>query len=204
MPLLRKSNNKAPARRQVNIRGVKDGILMLPSNEYRLVLQVSSINFELKSEDEQDAIIENYQSFLNSLGCPLQIVIRVREMDMDKYLEDFNVRLQNETESIYRSQIENYTGFVSRLVRTNRILARYFYVILPYAPKDNTDFELVKEQLLLHADIVAKGLGKLGMRARKLTSLEILDLFYSFYNPAQAKNQPITDQTLRLLKEAFL
>jgi hypothetical protein len=204
MSVLRKSNSKVSARRQINLKGVKDGVLTLPGNEYRIVLQASSINFELKSEAEQDAIIETYQSFLNSLSCPLQIIIRAKEMDMDKYIEDFEARLRSETEAIYRTQIASYSEFVAKLITSNKILARQFYIVLPFASKDTSDFELIKEQLALNADIVSKGLGRLGMRTRQLSSLEVLDLFYSFYNPVQAKAQPITDQTLQLLKEAYL
>jgi hypothetical protein len=204
MSVLRKSNSKLSARRQINIKSVKDGVLALPGNEYRLVLETSSINFELKSEAEQDALIETYQSFLNSLSSALQIIIRAKELDMDKYLGEFEARMQNETEDIYRTQIANYSEFVAKLVTSNKILARHFYIVLPFAARDTNDFELIKEHLLLNADIVSKGLGRLGMRTRQLSSLEVLDLFYSFYNPAQAKAQPITDQTLQLLKESYL
>lgn len=203
MSILTKSKTKASSRRQIDIKGVQDGILLLPRNQYRAVLQISSINFELKSEAEQDALIDTYQSFLNSLATPLQIVVRIREMDMDKYLADFNARLKAEKEKIYRYQIENYTEFVKSLITTNKILSRHFYVIIPYTGKDN-DFDFVKEQLTLTADIVAKGLMRLGMQSRQLDSLEVLDLFYTFYSPAEAKRQPLSDQTLQLLTESYL
>ena len=77
---LRKSKNKASSRGQIAIKGVRDGILILPNNEYRAILQVSSLNFELRSEEEQDAIIDTYESFLNSVGTNLQILIRTREI----------------------------------------------------------------------------------------------------------------------------
>ena len=86
MSVLQKSNRKASARDQIDIQSVKNGVLILPGNKYRKVLSVSPVNFELRSEDEQDAIIDTYESFLNSLGHPLQILIRTRELDMDKYL----------------------------------------------------------------------------------------------------------------------
>jgi hypothetical protein len=203
MSLLRKSDHKFSSRQQIDIKGVKDGILMLPGNEYRTVLEASSVNFELKSEDEQDAIIETYQSFLNSLGSPLQIVIRVREMDMDKYLEDLAVRLAGERQKIYRSQLQNYSQFVSSLISTNKILARHFYVVLPFHGKDH-DFELAKEQLTITSDIVAKGLMRLGMQTHQLSSLEILDLFYSFYSSKRAKTTPITDQALKLIHTNYV
>ena len=101
---LQKSKSKTSSRNQISIKGVRDGVLMLPNNEYRAILQVSSLNFELRSEEEQDAIIDIYESFLNSVGSSLQILIRTREIDMDKYLEDLTERLDDETEEIYRSQ----------------------------------------------------------------------------------------------------
>ena len=95
---LQKSKSKTSSRNQIAIKGVRDGVLMLPNNEYRAILQVSSLNFELRSEEEQDAIIDIYESFLNSVGSSLQILIRTREIDMDKYLEDLTERLDDETE----------------------------------------------------------------------------------------------------------
>jgi hypothetical protein len=131
-------------------------------------------------------------------------LICVREMDLDKYVEDFRARLQNETEDVYRKQIANYTEFVGKLVAKNKILSRQFYVVLPHSTKDSVDFDLAREQLALNADILSKGLARLGMRTTCLTSLELLDFFYSFYNPKQAKTQPITEQTLKLLKEVYV
>lgn len=204
MSVFRKSDRKVPSRLQIDIKHIKDGIMVLPRNQYRLILHASSVNFELKSEDEQDALIETYQSVLNSLVCPIQILICIREMDLDKYIEEFNARLQNEREDIYKKQIVNYAEFVSKLVTKNKILSRQFYIVLPYSSKDDSDFDLAQEQLALSADILNKGLARLGMRTEKLTSLELLDFFYGFYNPAYVKTQPITEQTLQLLKEVYI
>lgn len=204
MSVLQKSNKKVSSRRQINIKGVRDGVLMLPGKRYRVILEASSVNFELKSEDEQDAIIETYQSFLNSLAVPVQILVRVREMDMQRYLDGFRAQLEHEEEEIYRTQIENYIQFVQSLITTNKILARHFYVVIPYTDHDDSGFKAIQEQLTLTSDIVAKGLSRLGVRTRHLGSLEVLDLFYTFYNPGQAKRQPITEQTLELLRKSYL
>lgn len=204
MSVFRKSTKKASARQQIDIKGVKDGILELTNRRYRLVLQVSPINFELKSEDEQDALIDTYESFLNSVGCPLQILMRTREIDMDKYLEDLAEQTQKEEIQIYKQQLENYDEFIRSLITTNKILTRHFYVIVPFDATTKMDFESVREQLGLRADIVTKGLGRLGMSSKELSSLEVLDLFYSFYNPEQAKIQPLTQQALELLHTSFI
>lgn len=204
MSILRKSNKKASSRRQISIKGVKDGVLILPDNQYRLILQASSINFELKSEEEQDAIIEAYQSFLNSLACPVQILTRVREMDIRKYINGFQALAANEEQKVYREQIENYTEFVQNLVTTNKILARNFYIIISYANKDKDEFEMVREQLADSSENIGNGLARLDVQTRQLDSFEVLDLFYNFYSPQAAKRQPVTQQTLQLLSKSYL
>ena len=201
---LQKSTNKSTSRQQIAIKGVRDSILVLPNNQYRAVLNVSSLNFELKSEEEQDAIIDTYESFLNSVGSNLQILIRTREIDMDKYLEELTERLDGEAEPVYRQQLTNYDTFIRSLITTNKILTRHFYLVIPYVATNKADFELIKEQLNLKVDIVSKGMTRLGMHTKQLSSLEVLDLFYSFYNPSQAKIQPLTEQALQLIHTALV
>lgn len=202
MWLLSKSKNKVSSRRQIQIKEVKDDILVLPNQEYRVLLETSSINFELKSEDEQDVLIDSFQNFLNSLPCQLQILVRVREVDIDRYLQEISLSKKTEKEKAYRNQIGNYCDFITNLVAGNKILSRKFYIVIPYRHLDkNKDFQLVKEQLRLLTDIVVRGLEKLGMKARTLNSLEILDLFYSFYNTEQIKTQTLKGETLQKLME---
>lgn len=203
MLALQKSNKKISSRRQINIKGVQDGILMLPNKQYRLVLEASSINFELKSEEEQDALIDTYESFLNSLPCAVQIIVRVRELDMSGYLTELKTKKNSEQKAIYREQLTNYIDFVKGLVADNKILSRKFYVILPYRSEDD-DLLAAKERLLLNSDMVRKGLMRLGVHTRALNSIEILDLFHSFYNPARSKRQPITEQVVRMLSSSVV
>jgi hypothetical protein len=200
MFILQKPSNKASARTQIDIRGVREGVLILPRNRYRVVLFVSPINFELKSEDEQDAIIDTYESFLNSIGFPLEILVRTR----DDYLAELHERTVSEQASIYRTQLEDYSSFVRGLITTNKILTRHFYIIVPHDIADKVDFTAIREQLRNRVDIVRKGLARLGMQSRELESLELLDLFYSFYSPAQAKAQPLTQQALELLHTGYI
>ena len=177
---------------------------MLSGERYRAVLEVTPVNFELKSEAEQDAIIETFESYLNSIGIPIQILVRVREVDISKYLEDLRERLSGETVPIFQKQLESYGNFIKGLVTNNKILTRQFCVIVPFVGKAKVDFNFVKEQINLSIDIVSKGLNRIGMRSREFTSLEVLNLFYSFYNPAQAKAQPLADQAMQLLGSQFI
>jgi len=194
------TNSTASSRDQMGIKSITDNVLVLPNHEYRLILETSSINFELKSEEEQDVIIDSFQNFLNALPCPIQILIRVREINIDKYAEDIERLKEKEADETYRKQIESYSTFVKKLVSCNQILSRRFYIILPYQGNGKgEDWELVKENLNLNRDIVTKGLERIQMKARALSSLEIINLFYSFYNPENIKTQPITKQSLEAL-----
>ena len=200
MWLVNKSNSKASSRKQIQIKEVKDGIMVLPNNEYRVVIETSSINFELKSEEEQDVIIDSFQNFLNSLPCKLQILVRVREVDIDRYLEQISKAKDLEKETVYKNQTDYYCEFIKNLVSGNKILSRRFYVIVPYKHIDGgKDFHLIKEQIRFSRDIVLKGLEKLGMKAKPLDSLELLNLFYTFYNPSQIKTQELKGHTIQAL-----
>lgn len=200
MWLLNKTKSKVSSRRQIQLKEVRDDILILPDSEYRLVIETSSVNFELKSDEEQDVLLDNFQNFLNSLPCPLQILVRVREVDVDRYLEEISKSKLSEKEKVYKEQIDNYCHFIKNVVAGNKILSRRFYVVIPYQHNDK-DFTVIKEQINLQRDIVLRGLEKLGMKARVLDSLELLELFYSFYNPAQAKTQELKGQTIEMLLE---
>jgi hypothetical protein len=131
--------------------------------------------------------------------------VRVREVDIDNYVEDILYSQESESESIYKEQIAHYCTFIKTLVTGNKILSRRFYVIIPYHDTEKTkDFSLIKEHMYLSRDIIIRGLEKLGMKARQLTSLELLDLFYSFYNPVEAKTQPLQATTIEaLLKHTY-
>jgi len=200
MWLLSKLKNKVSSRKQIAIKEVRNGVLVLPNNEYRLVIKTSSVNFELKSEEEQDVIIDSYQNFLNSLPCNLQILIRVREVDIDRYLEKMTQSKSQEKEKVYQKQIINYCQFIKNLVSGSKILSRYFYIVVPYQHKGRSkDFDLVKEQLYITRDLIMKGLDKLSIKAKSLNSLELLDLFYSFYNSSQIKTQELKGETIEAL-----
>lgn len=192
------------AKDQLNIKSVRDNILILPGNRYRTVIETSAVNFELKSESEQDALIDTYQSFLNGISGGIQIIIRIREIDIDSYLEEMRLKALREHATIYRSQLESYAKFVAGLVNVNKILSRNFYVVISEDTTSRQDYEVAAEQLSLKIEIVAKGLKRLGMHVRQLESLEILGLFHSFYNPQQAKLQPLSETALRAMHTAIV
>lgn len=199
-------SKKSSSRGQIQIKEVVDNILVLPGNEYRQILETSSVNFELKSEEEQDVIIDSFQNFLNSLPCEIQILVRVREVDIDRYVEDIGKTKDKETIPAYKKQIEGYCSFVKKLVSGNKILSRRFYIVIPYKHTErHQDMKLIKEHLNLEKDIIIKGLERMQMKARSITGLEILNLFYGFYNPESLKTQALTRETVEaLLKNNYV
>ena len=199
-------SKKSSSRQQIQIKEVVDNILVLPGNEYRQILETSSVNFELKSEEEQEVIIDSFQNFLNSLPCEIQILVRVREVDIDRYVEDIGKTKDKEIIPAYKKQIEGYCSFVKKLVSGNKILSRRFYIVIPYKHTErHQDMKLIKEHLNLEKDIIIKGLERMQMKARSITGLEILNLFYGFYNPESLKTQAITRETFEaLLKNNYV
>lgn len=200
---LPKLNKKGSSRHQIAIKGVEDSVLILPNDEYRVIIETSSINFHLMSESEQDAVVDIYQAFLNSLSFPIQIVQKVRALDLDDYLQGFEAKKEKESIDVYKNQIDSYTKYVKSLVKTNKILSRQFYIVIPYQAKGKEGIEVAREQLANRLAIAEKGLGNVGIKTRLLNSLELLDLFYSSYNATDAKQQPLTQQTIDLLQKNY-
>lgn len=204
MSLFTKSKSKMSSRRQISIKSVEDDVLVLPGNKYRAILEVAPINLALKSIAEKDAIIENYQSFLNALPCSIQVLIKTRRLDVDNYLEQYADLQKKETSAVYKAQLEDYQNYVKELIKKYKILSRRFYLVIPYDGRDKPSLEMVKDQLNLNVGIIENNLEGLGMKARRLTSMEILDLFYTYYNPTLAKLQPLKAETMHMLATQYI
>ena len=194
--------NKKSSREQINIQGVENGILSLPGRKNRAVLEITPINFALKSDREQEAIIDNFQSFLNSLSTPIQIIMRARSVDMDEYTKGWTARAEKEENDLFKKQIENYTKFVNEIVADNKILTRRFYVVVP-DEQTGSDAELSRQRIMINCEAVSKGLGRMNIKTRLLEDIEVLDLFYSFYSPKKAKVQPLSNLARNVIAESL-
>ena len=197
-------NNKASSAQQIDIEDITDGVLKLPGNHYRIILSVSSINFQLKSDEEQDAIIDAFEGFLNSLGFAIQILIRTREIDIDVYLNSLELKIEEEPNPIYKNQLSSYKQFISTLVKDNKILSRQFYIVITADNFQEIDDSNIKDQLNLRAEIASRSLSRVGIFCKELSSIEIMDLFYSFYSPEKAKIQPISELALEIMNSQFI
>jgi len=196
------------------VKEVKDGVVTLTNGEMRMVLMVSSINFALRSEDEQEAILLQFQNFLNSLEFSTQIFIQSRRLDIKPYLAMMESRLKEQLNDLMKIQIEEYIGFIKRFTDTTSIMTKTFFIIVPYsrsesvAPKkggggfmsflpgkksgkesaEKTEaFEEARSQLEQRANIVKMGLARTGVRAVPLGTEELVELYYKFYNPGETE-----------------
>lgn len=199
---LRNSIKTTSSRKQIQIKSVRDGTLIL-KNSYVDILECSSINFELMSEEEQDYLIDGYQAFLNSLTTDVQILTRSRQIDIEKYLDNFRYKNLNEESELFKNQANRYVEFISELTNSTKIITRKFYIIFS-EQSSSEDFYSIKEKLSLKKELVSSSINRLGIFTKSLDSLETLDLFYSFYSPLKSKVQPLKNRTIKLINGANL
>lgn len=179
------------------IEDIHDGVVILKDKSMRMVLIASSINFALKSEDEQIGLIVQFQNFINSLEFSTQIYIQSRRLDIKPYLALLQDRLNTDVSDLMRIQIEEYIEFVKNFTDNSNIMSKSFFIVVPYYPgaslpgaKKKTEgdimerFEEGKSQLEQRAHIVRQGLIRCGIRVVPLGTEEIVELFYKIFNPS--------------------
>ena len=200
----------SPAQQFLAIDTIREDTILLKDGGLRVVLMCSSLNFALKSADEQDAIIYQYQNFLNALDFPIQFVIHSRRLNVAPYLESLKERQKEEANELLKIQISEYTEFIKTFVESTNIMSKTFYVSVPFTAsvigqkgilrsvrsllglgageKQATGedlFEEHKNQLWQRVDTVVTGLQRLGVRSAPLNTEELIELFYGLYNPTE-------------------
>lgn len=189
---------KAPTQTFLEIEDIKDGILILKDGSLRGILAVSSINFELKSEEERMGIIYGFQNFLNSLEFPIQILIQSRRLNITGYIDKLKELEKKQPNELLRYQTREYWKFIESLVAGGNIFTKNFFVIVPYflgeiytgkkaITLSKDAFEKAKFQLWQRMEFVANGLKACGLRSAPLSTLEIIELFWSLYHPEEAE-----------------
>ena len=194
----------------VPVQEVRNGVIVLKDGGYRGVLMCSSVNFSLKSEDEQRGIIGGFQSFINTLDFSVQIVVHSRKMDIRPYLALLQQRMDIQSTELMRLQLREYLSFIENFVEGADIMTKMFYVVVPYAPAGSTevakslgfgkkkstsveesqenDFEEYRVQLEQRMALVAGGLSSSGLRAIPLGTEEIIELLYRSFNLGDMEN----------------
>lgn len=192
---------------------IRDGTVVLKDANLRKILLCSSINFSLKSEEEQNAIIFQYQNFLNSLDFPIQILMQSKRLDLSNYLAKLDKRAGEQTNELLRLQTTDYIEFIKRLINLANIMDKRFYVVVSYLvpPKMNTpkmpsvgkkeapppilseeEFQQYSKEMDQRVQVIQSGLGSIGIRSALLSTQQIIELLYGVYNPEESSKQKIT------------
>ncbi len=214
--LSKDSKDNASTLTYVDIKAIEDGVVILKNGTMRAVILVSSINFDLKSSDEQDAIIAGYQNFLNALDFPTQIVISSRKLNIAPYINMLSRYEKQQKNELLRLQTTEYKNFVKNLTEVTNIMSKFFYIVVPFAPVENANvgvlskissilnprgaveehnelLETYKNQLWQRVDHVAAALGGTGLNFTALTTDELIELYYNAYNPSVFAQSAIKD-----------
>ena len=199
----------ASIQKHIQIKEIKDDVIILKNKGIRAVLMATSLNFDLKSTEEQDALIYKYQDFLNSIDFPIQIMIASRKFDIDPYIQTLKEKQINQENELLKIQALEYVDFVKGLTEITNIMTESFYVVIPYSPfilqsmgifkkffktsKKNVtkemEFNELKNNLWQRVEFVATGLRGMGIKTAALNTEELVELFYKLYNP-NAKEEP--------------
>jgi hypothetical protein len=205
--------NSKPTQDFVPVKEIRNGIVVLKDGSMRAVVMASSINFALRSADEQQAVIMQFQNFLNSLDFSIQISIQSRELDIRPYISMLEERYRNEIGDLMKIQIREYIQFIRSFVEQTSIMTKTFFVVVPFTPtiistdsnplnqllnkdkqvnkiEDKDRFEENRTQLDQRIGTISQGLSRCGIKSIQLGTEEIIELFYKIFNPGD-QEKPI-------------
>lgn len=212
---LAKSKPGPATDKYLDIAEIRDDMVILKDGTVRAILLVSSINFALKSNDEQEAIVQGYITFLNSLEFPVQIVIQSRPMNIDAYMTRLRQQEREIDNDLLRGQIADYRLFVTELVEMGQIMQKTFYLVMPYDPLTNKrknfwtrlsgalsptsaaklnkkQLEDRIEQLFRRVGIIQGELESMGLTTARLDTQGLIELYYNVYNPDLFNTEKLT------------
>lgn len=216
----------APVQQYLDIAEIRDDAVLLRDGSLRMVLGVASINFALKSEDEQNALVSGYAQFLNSLDYPIQIVIQSRKLNIDQYLARLKSAEKEQTNELLRVQITDYLAFIKELVELGEIMSKRFFVAVPYSPVSDKRksfwarlyelftplsafrfkeerFQTSRKALIQRVGNVESGLSSLGLKMQRLDTQALIELYYTAYNPDLAQTEKLPDVSKVRLEETY-
>ena len=204
---------RASTQEHLEIEDIQEGIVILKDGGACLVIAVSSINFDLLSEAEQEATIFAYAALINSLNFPIQIVVRSQQKDISSYLSLLKETAEKKSSKLFKSQIQKYHDFVRETVQKNNVLDKKFYLVIPMSPLEigatkvlaasmnvkkrklpfTKDYILEQAKINLHPrrDHLLRQLARLGIRGHQLESKDLIKLFFEIYNSAHQGQQTV-------------
>lgn len=194
----------------VDIADIRENVIIMKNGSLRAVVEVSAINFELRSDDEQTAILQNFQRFINSMDFPLQIVVVSRNLNINDYLKVVNEAIDSTNNELIKIQGIEYVKFIKELSELSNIMQKKFYVVVPFyitgvesvtpsglfgglknlvgpakkesAKIDDEKFQSAQTQLVQRVELIYDGLIGLGVKTKLLEKQELMTLFYGLYN----------------------
>ncbi|MDP3764719.1 MAG: TraC family protein [bacterium] len=203
--------NTSSTHQLIETKEIKDGLVVLKNGGLRAILMVSSINFALKSSEEQEAIIDRFQGFINSIDFPVQILVQSRKLDISEYLKFLNERIGIQTNELLKIQTSEYINFIQELIKLTNVMSKFFYVIIPLSTvavlatgffskffsknkkgvQDQKDlnFETQKNTIQQRVDQVTSLLSSMGLKAIPLEKEALIELLYTSYNPGSEVKQ---------------
>ena len=204
----------------VPIKEVRDGVVILKDGSLRVLLMASSINLALKSQDEQQAVIAQFQNFLNSLEFTVEFFIQSRELDIRPYIALLQDRYAKELDELMKIQIREYMAFIKDFTERANIMTKNFFIVVPYDPAlinrgggmlgsllpgrsggmaalSDEQFEQYRTQLEQRSAVIEQGLVRTGVRVVKLGTEEVIELFYKLFNPGELEKPLQVEQLAR-------
>lgn len=191
----------------IEIKEIKDGVAIMKDNSMKAVCACSSINFDLLSQTEQEALVARFQEFLNALDFPIQIIIASRHFQIDDYLNQIKELEKTQTNELLKIQTNEYINFIQSFVEFANIMSKSFYIIVPFSvieSKQEGFFEKVKNiisstksskqkfeiekfnqyktQLEQRVSMILDGLQGLGIKTIPLNDEQLTQLYFEFYN----------------------
>lgn len=193
--------------RFLEIEQIREGVILLRNKSMRAAFMVSSLNFALKSEEEQNAIIYQFQNFLNSLDFPIEIVVQSRRLNITGYLEKLKELEKEQENELLKTQTAEYQKFIIDLIAGGAIMTKNFFVVVPFTLGElmgtketkglfksqltltltEEQFQRCKSQLWQRVEFVALGLRRCGLQCIPLDNSELIELFWSQYHPEEAE-----------------
>jgi hypothetical protein len=197
-----------PAQQFLEVEQIRDGVLIMKDHSLRGVMMVSSLNFALKSREEQEAIVYQFQNFLNSLDFSCQILIHSRKLNITGYLDKLKELEEGQKNELLKAQTRDYRQFVEKLVAGSSIMTKSFFIIVPFYLSESQEtvsaggvlfklktvpvltedlFQRCKSQLYQRMEFLALGLRRCGVWSIPLNTEELAELLWSLYHPKEAQ-----------------
>ncbi len=214
-------SNPNSTQNSLQIAEIRDGIVIMNDGSFRSVIMVKSINFDLMSPQEREAVEYSYQGFLNSLYFPVQIFTRSQKVDLRPYIEKLDKIRTEHDNMLLALLMEDYIDFMSDLATQTNIMDKKFYVVIPYIPVidaqkaveagknfigslfgvfskkeqhvtiNEAELEAAKTELRNRVQAALGGLLQCGIQGLPLDTQELIELYYDAYNPDTATRQQL-------------